>query len=97
MGSSGERLTLSADGNSTEYGTVGPVRMSLSGSFGGGTAKLQAKDPSGAWVDVAGGSFTIAADQLFDFPEHTQNQLRVNMAGSTTPTLVIWIQSSLAR
>lgn len=97
MGSSGDRQTLAADGQTTDYGTVGPVRLSLSGSFGGGTAKLQAQDPSGAWVDVAGGSFTIAADQLFDFPENVQNQLRVDMSGSTTPTLVVWLQSTLSR
>ena len=95
MAASGNRQTLSADGNSVDRGTVGPVRLSLTGSFGGGAAKLQAKDPSGAYVDVAGGSFTAATDTMFDFPEHVQNQLRVNLAGSTTPALVIWIQSTL--
>lgn len=97
MAGKGDRQTLVADGNTVDTGTVGPVRLSLTGGFGGGTAKLQALDPSGAYVDVAGGSFTAATDTLFDFPEYAQNQLRVNINGSTTPTLVIWIQSTLSR
>ena len=95
---SGERLTLSADGNSTERGTVGPVRLHLSGDFGsGGTAVLQAEDPSGAWVAVEGGSFTTLTDTMFAFPIGVQNNLRINLSGSTTPALVIWIQSELDR
>ena len=97
MASSGERQTLVADGNTEDVGTVGAVRLSLTGGFGGGTAKLQAQDPSGAYVDVDGGSFTAAGDTLFDFPANVQNQLRVNIASSTTPTLVVWIQSEISR
>ena len=97
MASKGDRQTLVADGQTTEVGVVGPVRLSLTGSFGGGTAKLQAKDPSDAWVDVAEGSFAVATDTIFDFPDHTQNQIRVDISGSTTPALVVWIQSTLDR
>jgi len=97
MGSGGDRQTLVADGNSVARGVVGPVRLSLTGTFGGGTAQLQAMDPSGAWIAVANGAFIAVTDTVFDFPENVQNQLRINMSGSTTPALVIWIQSTLDR
>lgn len=97
MSSSGERQTLGVDGQTPERGTVGSVRLSLTGTFGGGTAKLQAKDPSGTFVDVDGGSFTAVTDTIFDFPANVQNQLRVDLSGSTAPALVIWLQSELDR
>ena len=92
--SSGERQTLSADGNTSASQTIGPVRLSLTGGFGSGTAQLQAKDPSNAWISVANGAFTAATDTLFDFPEDSVNDLRVNISSSTNPTLVIWLQWS---
>ncbi len=97
MASSGERIVMIVDGQTVEVGCVGKIRLSLSSSFGGGTAKLQARDPSGAYVDVAGAAFTVAADQTFDFPDFCQNQVRIDLTGSTTPALVVWIQSSLSR
>lgn len=89
---SGNKQSLTADGDTvvTEY--VGPVRVVLSGGFGGGTAKLQVRDPDGLAVDVVNGSFTEAADKVFDFPADSLNILSVNLAGSTTPTLDAWIQ-----
>jgi len=89
---SGNRQTLTADGQTTEKSFIGPVRMSLSGTFGGGTAVLRARDPSGAFVNVEGGSFTAAKDQLFDFPVGQGNILDVDLSGSTTPALVVWLQ-----
>lgn len=92
MASSGDRQTLAADGQTTSVKTINPVRMSLTGTFGGGTAKLQVQDPNEAWVDVAGGSFTAVTDTLFDFPKMSVNDLRVDISGSTTPALVVWLQ-----
>ena len=97
MASSGDRQTLAANGQTTDVGTVGAVRLSLTGSFGGGTAQLQAKDPSGSFVNVAGGSFTAVTDFVFEFPANVQNQLRVDLSGATAPSLVVWIQSELSR
>ena len=51
MTTSGDRQALAADGNTTYVKTVGPVRVSISGDLGGGTAKVQAKDPAGNAVD----------------------------------------------
>lgn len=90
--SSGNRQTLTADGNTAARVYVGPVKLSITGSFGGGTAKLQVRDPSGALVDIANGGFTSATDTIFDFPDNSSNVLSVNVAGSTTPALAIWIQ-----
>lgn len=78
-------------------GIVGKARVSMSGSFGGGSAQLQAKDPSGAFVDVAGAAFTAAVDQTFDFPDFCQNILQVDLSGSSGASLVVTIQSTLDR
>ena len=92
MSSSGDRQELSANGTTTFNKYRGPVSLSLSGTFGGGTAKLQRKDPSDAIVDVQGGSFTVVTDTIFDFPQGEVNDLAVNLAGSTGPALVIVTQ-----
>ena len=92
MASSGDRQAITADGQTTGVDHYGPVRLSITGGFGGGTVKLQALDPSNAWVDIAGASFTAVTDTLYDFPAASKTTLRVDVNGSTTPTLVIWIQ-----
>jgi len=92
MAGTGNRQALAADGQTNSKVFVGPIRLSLTGSFGTGTAKLQAKDPSGAFVDVGNGLFTAAADTIFDFPVSDSNELRIDLAGATAPALVVWIQ-----
>ena len=92
MAGTGNKQTLAADGQTDVKIFVGPVWLSLTGTFGGGTAKLQARDPSGAFVDINNGSFTAVTDTRFDFPDGASNQLQIDLAGSTTPALVIWIQ-----
>ena len=92
MAGTGNRQTLAADGQTDPKIFIGPIKLSLTGSFGTGTAKLQAKDPSGAFVDIATGSFAAATDTIFDFPVSDSNELKVDLAGATAPALVIWIQ-----
>ena len=94
MTSTGDVTTLSADGNSPFRTFKGPVRLSLTGDFGTGTAKLQANDPGGNVVDIAGGSFTAATDTLYDFPEGAKTELRVNLASSSAPDLLVWLQGT---
>ena len=89
---SGKRQTLAADGQTDAKAYSGPIRLSLTGTFGGGTAQLQARDPQGNWVSVAGGAFTAVTDTIFDFTAESQNILRVDISSSTTPALVVWIQ-----
>lgn len=88
----GNKQTLTADGDTDETQFVGPVRLVLSGTFGGGVAVLRAKDPLGVVTDVVNGSFTAVADNLFDFPVGSVNVLTVNLSGSTTPALGAWLQ-----
>ena len=92
MASSGDRQTLSANGTTTFKKYIGPVVVSLTGTFGSGTAKIQKKDPSDAIVDIAGSSFTLATDTIFDFPKDQTNDLAVNLTGATGPSLVIVVQ-----
>lgn len=92
MATTGDRQTLSANGQTTPRNFVGPVRVSLTGTFGGGTFKMQAEDPTGVFVDVAGSDRTAADDFIIDFPPGGQNKLRGDLSGATTPALVIWNQ-----
>ena len=94
MANSGNRQTLAADGQTNYVRVVGPIRVSITGGFGSGTAKLQAKDPGDNAVDVAGASYTAVADALLEFPPHAVNQIRVDLASSSGPALVVWIQDT---
>ena len=88
-----KRLTLSADGQTAWVIVIGPARVSITGTFGGGTAQIETKDPSGAAVDLAEGSTTDAIDKLLDFPPNSRNEIRVDLSGATSPALVVWIQA----
>lgn len=85
------RQVLSADGSTSAVAFIGPVWLSLSGSFGGGTAQLQVNDGVNN-VAVQGGSFTAAADTIFDFPP-SSNTLNVSLSSATSPALVVRIVS----
>lgn len=94
MTTSGNRQTLAADGQTDAQQFVGPVRVSYTGDFGSGTAKIQAEDPSEAFIDIAGSAKAAAADFVIDFPPHAVNLLQTDLAGSSSPAFVVWIQSS---
>ena len=87
------RQVLSADGSTSAVAFVGQVWLSLSGNFGGGTARLQSRDPSSANVALANGAFTAATDTLFDFPA-APNILNVSLTSASGPALVVRFQSS---
>ncbi len=91
---SGKSQTLAADGNTDWVEIVGPAWVSISNNFGTGTAKIQFKDTGGTAVDVTDGSFTTVADKVVDFPAFATNQLRVNLASSSSPDLDIVIQGT---
>ena len=93
MASSGYTETLAADGATTWQAFVGPVVLKLTGaSFGGGSAQLQERNTEGATVDVAGGLFTVATHTVFDYPPDSVTELRVDLTGSSTPTLPVTLQ-----
>ena len=87
------RQVLSADGSTSPVTFIGKVWLSLSGNFGGGTAKLQTRDPSSATVAVANGAFTAATDTLYDFPG-APTILNVALTSSSAPALVCRIKSA---
>ena len=91
MATEGDRQTLSADGQTTSRRYVGPVRVSLTGTFGGGTLTIQTEDPSGAFIDIAGTPRTAIDDLYINFP-NVENRLRAKLVGSASPALVITIQ-----
>lgn len=67
----------------------------MSGGFGGGSAQVQMKDPDAAWQDIDT-ALTAAGEVFINIP-NVQNIVRVDLSGSTTPTLEVWIQSELDR
>lgn len=93
--STGNTFTFTADGNSPEFTMRGPIRLSLTGTFGGGTATLQAKVPqTTTFIDVVNGAFTSPTDKRIDWPKAAKTVVRVNVSGSTTPNLLAWLQQS---
>lgn len=95
MTSSGNIETLTADGKTKVVTVLGPVRVSLTGDFGSGTAQVQVLLPDdGNEVNVALGSFTAVTDTIFDFPERSETDIRVDLSGSTAPALLVWIQGN---
>jgi len=84
--------TLTSDGSTVFQKVYGPVWVSLSGGFGGGTATIQRKNISETAVAIVGETHTVAADRMIDFPPNTVNEVRVNIASSTTPTLAVSLQ-----
>jgi hypothetical protein len=90
--------TASASAAATSaVNAIGPVRMSLTGDFGGGTATLQAQDPDSSWTNVIGSGFSSAADALIDFPGWVSNTVRVNLTSTSAPNLVVWLQAGRSR
>lgn len=84
-----EIQSLSADGNTTAVKfDGGKGTLSVWGTFGSGTAKLQRSVDNSTWIDVSGASFTANGQINF---ECAACYLRVNLAGSTTPSLNVQI------
>jgi hypothetical protein len=86
--------TISVDGSTTWQKVKGACWVSLSGTFGGGTATIERKNGSAAAVAIAGEAHTVAADRLIDFPAQSINEVRVTVAGSSSPALVCSLQWS---
>jgi len=85
----------SADGNSTALNWPGGVgQMVVSGTFGGGTVKLQMSPDDGTtWVDVGGdSSVTAAAVVNFDL---NGCDIRLNLSGSTGADLDGWLTETV--
>lgn len=92
MAGNGNKQTLSANGATAWTKWLGPISFSLKGTFGGGSAQIQVKDPDDTIQNVADGAFTAAADHLLDYPPQAQNEVRIDLSGATGPALQVWIQ-----
>jgi len=92
MATSGDRQVLTTNTKTAARNFVGPVRVSLTGNFGGGTFKMEAEDPSGVFVDIDGSVQTTAIDFIIDFPDSAENKIQGDLSGATAPALVIWNQ-----
>lgn len=91
---SGLSQTITVDGSTDWVKVTGPAMVSMSNSFGTGTATIQFKDQADAAIALAGETHTVAADRLIDYPAGAKNELRVNLASSSSPDLDVVIQSS---
>ena len=82
--------TFTADGNSPEYRVHGgELHVHASGTFGGGTVKIQFMADNGVYKDVAGAAWTTAADELIDFGTNQSYTVRAVLTGATGPSLFI--------
>lgn len=85
-----EAANLTGDGNTPELQWPGGFSGSVIvfGAFGGGTAKLQFSVDGTTWVDEGS---TFSADGVAGF-ELPGCLLRVNLSGSTSPDLTVFIR-----
>jgi len=84
--------TLTEDSSTGWSSVKGPIWVSLSGTFGGGTAVIQRKNSAGAAVAIVGESHTVIADRVIDFPSDSVNEVRVTISGSSSPALAVSMQ-----
>ena len=92
MASNGYTESMTADGQTAWLTFVGPIVLKLTGGFGGGTAKLEERDTLGATVDVYLGSFVGVTHKIFDYPENSVNELRVDLAVASGSSRTVTIQ-----
>lgn len=85
-----EQQSLAADGQTTKvYFSGGRGTMTVFGTFGGGTVKLQRSVDNGTtWIDVSGASVTANGQTNFEF---SACYLRADLSGATTPSVTVEI------
>lgn len=87
-------FNLTADGNTTSVRSVGTrVHVLISGTWGGGTAKLQFLDDQSTpvWTDVTGASWTADTATVVELAP-ADYDFRINLASSTSPDLDITLR-----
>ena len=90
--SNGTNGTLTAVGDTSEFQVSGGLHVHVSGTFGGGSIKLQAKGPDTLWHDIADAVWTAAADQAVFFPDKSVTQVRLSLTGGAGHALYWWLQ-----
>ena len=91
----GRTFTLSANGDTEEVLVHGACHFHVSGTFGGGTCKLQVEDNNGVFQDIANASHTVAADQIVRFPQRARSVVKANLSGATTPSVTVMIRGEI--
>ena len=88
--------TLSADGaTSAVKWRGGDGNVEVSGTFGGGTATVQKSTDGGTtWKDMDTTNLSFTETTFKTFRANDGDKLRVNLSGSTTPTLEVFINES---
>jgi hypothetical protein len=83
---------LAADGQSDSVAWSGGFgTVIVAGTWGGGTAKLQASPDNGTtWVDV-GTDVTFTANGMGNFQLPPGVLLRLDLSGATNPDLDAWV------
>jgi len=83
--------TLTANGTTAAVifkGNVFVGTVYVSGTFGGGTVKLQAKDENDVWHDV-GTEVTFTDNGIGNFSLAGFPVLRFNLSGATSPSVFV--------
>ena len=81
--------TLAADGSTTAVTAPARYLMAATGTFGGGTAKVEISSDDGTTWGQFGSTFTVGTVLEIALPRG--GQVRVTLTGSTAPSLkVAW-------
>ena len=83
---------FTGDGSSDEVRVRGRTHIHGSGDFGGGTLKIEYKDPTNTWRDIFDADWTSAFDDVFDFTGHIDTPIRATLTGATNPNLHVDIR-----
>lgn len=82
--------TLTADGNAVLKKIRNTASITISGTYGGGTAKIQVcNTEDGTFMDVDNGDFTSGSNAKI---VNWSGYVRVNLSGSTTPSLLVTLE-----
>ena len=86
--------TLTADGQIDTFIITGDFQVHTSGDYGGGTTTLQMRQPDGTFETLADTDNTVASDDIIT--NLGQNAYKVDISGSTTPTLSVTITGNIS-
>lgn len=86
-------FNITADGDTEEFRLLGETKLKGFGGFGGGTVTLLEKI-EGVFEDVVGLSETAAFDEVLTVVEN--GVYKMNVSGSTTPTLTLVVTGPIA-
>lgn len=72
---------------------IGPALVAAVGTFDSGTITFYTLTGSGVEIALADTALTAAGLFLVDFPPRSKNKVFGRLAGATSPSLTVWINS----